>query len=306
MSLVQGHTTAYHLHTCTCTCTSCTCTAQASWRTCYLPGVTYTACKRHLCQQNSNAFKGHTCRHNSPAWRSDRPDSHAYVPPERHLRRHDALSLDDQRAARTATVAPSAQLLVSLQTRHDAVVPAASTFRCSQRSLTTAFHCSFAVSICSTIYITIFCRLFLAAAKRCFVIVGTVELDVDEVLLLVQAVNSIVQLALSFIHDNRFKLSVNALPKCAVSCTVFHGNGVSYLKTFWYFPLSNGLFVRHLDDAYGKDTRTPQDLRKNHWISRASEAWASRNEWFDWSIFHQTETIRIGWPSGVELHRKIC
>ena len=44
------------------------------------------------------------------------------LPPQRHLRRHHALPLGDQRALGAQAVLPAAEPLVALQRRHDAVV----------------------------------------------------------------------------------------------------------------------------------------------------------------------------------------
>jgi len=51
------------------------------------------------------------------------------LPPQRHLRRHDALPLHHQQAVGALAVPPSAEALVALQARDHAVVPAARTLR---------------------------------------------------------------------------------------------------------------------------------------------------------------------------------
>lgn len=48
-----------------------------------------------------------------------------------YLCSHDSLSLHHQQAVRALTVSPSAESLVSLQARHDAVVPTPCALRCA-------------------------------------------------------------------------------------------------------------------------------------------------------------------------------
>lgn len=57
-----------------------------------------------------------------------RPHLRSLLPPQRDLRRHDALALHHQQAAGAATVPPAAEALVAFQTRDDAVVPTAGAF----------------------------------------------------------------------------------------------------------------------------------------------------------------------------------